>query len=390
MKKILTGFVFCLSITSCSLDTIPTSQYVEDNFWKTPEQIEAGLVACYSTMYNVYMYGSNLIFSETGTPNAYNYNGTYGWRVIGDGSVNSINSDIVNGKWGACYQGIGRCNTFIAGAPSFVISEEDKKEMVGEAKFLRALFYFDLTNMYGDAPLILDKPDVNTQSFLPRDPKAKIIAQVIQDLKDAFSALPATSSQTGRANKWAAKALLARVYLYNEMWEEAEKAAEEVINSKKYSLFSDYRNLFSRDHENNQEVIFDVQYLYPTFVHSGNGLDVVLRQFNSIAPTLDLVKAYDMKDGSSYTDGKDLYIDRDPRFYATIVHPGATYMGQIVTNDKFINTGYTFKKYSRYDTAAATIDDKNDINIILMRYADILMIYAEARNERLDKPDQPI
>lgn len=186
MKKILTGFVFCLSITSCSLDTIPTSQYVEDNFWKTPEQIEAGLVACYSTMYNVYMYGSNLIFSETGTPNAYNYNGTYGWRVIGDGSVNSINSDIVNGKWGACYQGIGRCNTFIAGAPSFVISEEDKKEMVGEAKFLRALFYFDLTNMYGDAPLILDKPDVNTQSFLPRDPKAKIIAQVIQDLKDAF------------------------------------------------------------------------------------------------------------------------------------------------------------------------------------------------------------
>jgi len=174
------------------------------------------------------------------------------------------------------------------------------------------------------------------------------------------------------------------------MWEEAEKAAEEVINSKKYSLFSDYRNLFSRDHENNQEVIFDVQYLYPTFVHSGNGLDVVLRQFNSIAPTLDLVKAYDMKDGSSYTDGKDLYIDRAPRFYATIVHPGATYMGQIVTNDKFINTGYTFKKYSRYDTAAATIDDKNDINIILMRYADILMIYAEARNERLYKPDQPI
>lgn len=153
------------------------------------------------------------------------------------------------------------------------------------------------------------------------------------------------------------------------MWEEAEKAAEEVMKSQKYSLFPDYRNLFSRDHENNQEVIFDVQYLYPTFVHSGDGLDVILRQFNTIAPTLDLVKSYDMKDGSSYTDGKDLYTDRDPRFYATIVYPGATYMGQIVTNDKFINTGYTFKKYSRYDTAAAAIDDKNDINIILMRYA---------------------
>ena len=155
--------------------------------------------------------------------------------------------------------------------------------------------------MYGDAPLILDKPDVNTQSFLPRDPKTKITTQIIQDLNDAFTALPPTSSQIGRANKWAAKALLARVYLYNEMWEEAEKAAEAVIKSNKYSLFPDYRNLFSRDHENNQEVIFDVQYLYPTFVHSGDGLDIVLRQFNTIAPTLDLVMAYDMKDGSPYT-----------------------------------------------------------------------------------------
>ena len=70
-------------------------------------------------------------------------------------------------------------------------------------------------------------------------------------MNDAFTALPPTSSQIGRANKWAAKALLARVYLYNEMWEEAEKAAEAVIKSNKYSLFPDYRNLFSRDHENN-------------------------------------------------------------------------------------------------------------------------------------------
>ena len=71
----------------------------------------------------------------------------------------------MNGKWGACFQGIGRCNTFIAGAPSFTISEDEKKEMVGEAKFLRALYYFDLTNMYGDAPLILDKPDVTHSHF---------------------------------------------------------------------------------------------------------------------------------------------------------------------------------------------------------------------------------
>ena len=169
-KKIyLIGTVTCLFFTACTLDTVPTAKYVEENFWKNSGQISAGLTACYSTMYNAYMYGSMLIFSETATPNAYNYGNNGGWRVIGNGTLNLSNSAMVNSKWGSCYQGIGRCNTFIENSSSFDMEEDELNEMVGEAKFLRALYYFDLTKNYGDAPLILEKPDVNTQSYLPRD-----------------------------------------------------------------------------------------------------------------------------------------------------------------------------------------------------------------------------
>lgn len=395
MRKILISAILCATAVSCSLDPLPpSSQYVEDSFWQTYEQIDAGLTACYNALYNQYSIGGNsLIFSETGTPNAFNYANAGGWRVIGNGTVNTVNSGVVNSKWGACYSGIGRCNTFIVNSPDFdpnEVSSSERDDMVGEAKFLRALYYFDLTTNYGDAPLILDKPDVASQSYLPRDPAEKIVVQVITDLNDAFNALPDTPSQTGRPSKWAAKALLARVYLYNEMWQEAENAAKEVIDSKKYSLYPNYRNLFMPDHENNSEIIFSVQYSYPTYSHQGDGLDVLMRQYNTIAPTLDLVKAYDMADGTPYTDDKDLYTGRDPRFAATIVYPGAIFMGNEITEATYPNTGYTFKKYCRYDTAAAVQDDRNEIDIILMRYADVLLMYAEARNERLGTPDEEV
>ena len=392
-KKIyLIGTVTCLFFTACTLDTVPTDKYVEENFWKNSGQISAGLTACYSTMYNTYMYGPMLIFSETATPNAYNYGNNGGWRVIGNGTLNLSNSAMVNSKWGSCYQGIGRCNTFIENSSSFDMEEDELNEMVGEAKFLRALYYFDLTKNYGDAPLILEKPDVNTQSYLPRDPQEDIVVQILKDLDDAALSLPVNPSQKGRATKGAAYALKARVCLFFEKWDEAEKAADAVVALNKYSLYPDYRELFSLEHENNQEVIFDVQYQYPDITHSGDGLDLVLRQHNTIAPTLDLVRAYEWTDGKLYSENpdRDLYTDRDPRFYATIVYPGATYMGKKVGNTTFINTGYTYKKFAKYDEAAATMDDTNDINLILLRYADVLLMKAEARNELLAAPDQAV
>ena len=97
-----------------------------------------------------------------------------------------------------------------------------------------------------------------------------------------------------------------------------------------------------------------------------------------------------MNDGTAYSDDKPLYENRDPRFYQTIVYPGSMYMGTVVANDRFKFTGYTFKKYSVYDDEYAPEYDYNDINYILIRYADIILTYAEARNENLGVPDEAI
>ena len=171
------------------------------------------------------------------------------------------------------------------------------------------------------------------------------------------------------------------------MWKEAEDIAKEIMDSGQYALCPDYRRIFSRDNENNTEVIFDIQFLNPEYTH---GIDLVLRQYNTCAPLMDLVKAYDMNDGTAYSDDKPLYENRDPRFYQTIVYPGSMYMGTVVANDRFKFTGYTFKKYSVYDDEYAPEYDYNDINYILIRYADIILTYAEARNENLGVPDEAI
>ncbi|MGL5317550.1 MAG: RagB/SusD family nutrient uptake outer membrane protein [Bacteroidales bacterium] len=390
MNKIYS--IFCLFLLlSCELTTAPTDRYIESNFWQTYEQVNAGLTACYHSLRNTYLYGSDCaLLSETLTPNAYCYNNYSGYSNIVNGNLNPANTTVVNKKWGACYQGIGRCNTFLEKIIPFSMNEDVKKFKIGEAKFLRAFFYFELINYYGDVPLILESPSIEKHATLPRDPKENILSQIVTDLKDAARNLPenyTSKADAGRPSKWSALALLSRVYLYNNRWEEAESCTKQIIDSGQHSLYPDYRKLFARENEGNSEVIFDVQFLNPQFQH---GFDLIFRQYNTIAPLLDLVKAYEMRDGSEYDDSKSLYENRDPRFYHTIVYPGAMYMGSIVDKDRFKFTGYTYKKFSTYDQEYAPVYDWNDINLILIRYSDILLSYAEARNERLSTPDSEV
>lgn len=393
MKKIILLLsITCVFYNSCSLDTVPTDRYVESSFWKNEQQLNAGLTACYHSLRHEYMYGglASAVYSETITPNAYMYDNTTGFGVIGKGTHTPSNSSIINNKWGKCYEGIGRCNTFLEQIVHFDLNADRKNQMIGEVKFLRAIYYFELVNYYGTVPLILESPNLATQIDLPRDSKDKLINQILNDLAEATNLLPSSYSSSGdegRPTSWAAWGVIARVHLYNDNWQEAENAAKKVMDSGEFSLYPNYRDIFGRDNEGNSEVIFDIQFLNPNFKHS---MDLIMRQYNTCAPLLDLVKAYDMKDGTPYDDSKPLYEDRDPRFYQTIIYPGTTYMGIPVADDRFKFTGYTFIKFSVYDTEYIQEYDWNDINYIYMRYADVLLMFAEARNERLGAPDAEI
>ncbi|MEN7546307.1 RagB/SusD family nutrient uptake outer membrane protein [Rapidithrix thailandica] len=399
----------CILLTSCDpdlLDTQPENKYVESNFWKSKEAAYAALTACYAPLGYSGVYGGDAtpLWEETATPNSYNETNSMSFNALASGQHSASTGGVISSRWNHCYSGIGRCNTLLARIDEVEMDEEEKVRMKGEAHFLRALYYFILRTYYGDAPLVLDPP-VREHSDLPRTPASEVIQQVLTDLETASDVLPWSygSSDLGRVTKGAAMALKARVLFYeasplfnpqNDMnrWKtamEAAKAVMDVADEAGYDLYPDYRALFLPENEHNEEVIFDVQFIYPD---GGNSFDLICRQYNTNAPLLDLANAYLMEDGlpsdlSPLFDAANPYENRDPRFYATVVFPGDTFMGEEVSETRFAITGFGQKKYSIYDEEAAPADKadlkskQSETNYIVLRYADILMMYAEAKNE---------
>lgn len=409
-KILLAGAGLGLLLSACNadlLDTAPDNSYVESSFWQTEQAASAALTGCYTILRWDGVYGNEAtpLWEETATPNAHNDTDAKGFASIAMGLQSATTGGVISNRWARCYGGIGRCNTFLARVDEVAgLDEELKARMKAEAKFLRALYYFMLQTYFGDVPLILDPPD-KSQSDLPRTGRAEVIAQVLKDLDEAAAVLPLEygGADLGRATKGAALALKARVLFYEasplfntandaEKWNTAAAAAKVVMDmagEAGYGLFPDYRGLFLPENENNEEVIFDVQYIYPD---GGNSFDLIGRQYNTNAPVQDLVDAYYMKDGLprdesplGATSGR--YENRDPRFYATVIFPGDMFMGEEVTGDRFAITGYGMEKYTIYTEGPAPSDKadlkggQSETNYIVLRYADILMMYAEARNE---------
>ena len=227
--------------------------------------------------------------------------------------------------------------------------------------------------------------------------KAKFVNQILADLDEAASLLPETQAETGRATKGAAKALKARVLLYNERWAEAADAAQEVINMN-YSLFQDYRELFKEQNENNSEVIFDVQYKSP---EQGNFFTLYLGSFtnggwSSVVPLQNLLDAYEMTDGLSIQesplyDENNPYENRDPRLKHTIFVEGVTLNG--IANHSGEYGGNSFKKLTPYDEEGVVpvigYPTRTGLNAIIFRLGGIMLAYAEAKNEA-SGPDQSV
>jgi hypothetical protein len=422
MKKIfliigLTG-LFAAGCNKSLLDTSPEDRYTESNFWVSEQAAQAALTACYATLRHEGIWGgaSTPLLEETASPNAYNYGNTMAYNVIAEGLQSATSGGIIAARWKGAYQGIGRCNTFLVKVDEVAeLSEETKAYMKAQALFLRAFYYWMLAAYYGDAPLILDAPDKSTQGDLPRTPKEQLFAQILTDLNTAAADLPLKNSagNQGRATKGAALAMKARVLLFLasplmnpsgdvSKWQAARDAAKEVMDmagAAGYGLFENYRALFLPANENNKEVIFDVQFMFPD---QGNSFDLIGRQYNSNAPLLDLAEAYEMQatglsitDPASGYDPTEPYKGRDPRLYATIVYPGDTFMNVPVTPSRFAITGYGMKKYTIYDKGPAPAgqsdlkDGQSETNFIVLRYADVLLMYAEAQNE-VSGPDQSV
>lgn len=382
------------------LDVPLTDKLNQDILWSEEETAQAAVNGIYNQLTAGNLY-SNPTVLEAITPNTYSPYDFLNTDNIARSSHNAGTLGIILGRWGDAYELIGRANTVLESIDKGPFSPEMINRFKGEALFLRALGYFNLWSVYGGVPLILDAPHID-QGLLPRNPMSEVIQQTIDDLETAADFLPESYSgaDLGRVTKGAALALKSRVLLYrasplfggsnsqNE-WQEAANVAKEVMDLGQYRLGDDYRELF-RD-ENSQsradEAIFQVFFQFPEV--SSHGVDTRLELYNDFAPLPNLVNDYLMIDGKSIDnsalyDPNDPYANRDPRLKATIMVPGTMFNGREVITSRYPSTGFGLKKYTSFPDnefigeAGGSISD-NDI--MVLRYGEVLLNYAEAQNE---------
>lgn len=285
--------------------------------------------------------------------------------------------------WTGYYQGIHRANTAITRIPEIQMDENLKNRLIGECKFLRAYFYFNLVRWFGDVPLVT-KPLTPAEFKQPRTPKAQVYAQIVKDLEEAATALPLTypNSEKGRATRGAANGMLARVYLTLGDFQKVEQLALAVINSGQYALYPNYEKLFQLDGELSSESVFEVvatadqqglggsQY---NEVQGVRGVPNLGWGFNR--PSDDLVRAYE---------------PGDPRREATILYVGEVLPdGSAVVED---NPETINERYNQKAWVPRRPDGRNGAgggNIRILRYADVLLMAAEALNEN-GKPQEAL
>lgn len=406
--SLLLGLGLSLGLSACQeLDIAPTDRPTDASFWTQPADATNVLATAYENLYN----SEYFFFNEVLSDNAFNVSDVNGSnsRNIAQGAYGTNQQRITN-EWGYHYTGIRKSNVLLANIDK--ISSLDaalKARYIGEARALRAFHYFQLMTWYGDVPLVTTEIGVNESQQIRRTPRAQVLDFVLQELDEAAAALPVNTAydaaDRGRFTKGAALALKARVLLYEGRWADVVPVTEQIMGGTvgTYSLFSSYAGVFSPSNEGNSEVMLDLQYLVPTRTHSEQRLFIPRTEgklITAIAPTQELVNSYVTTNGQPITEAGSGYNEatpytgRDPRFAATIVYDGyawrrpdgstftiRTFPGtgdNSVTRSDASPTGYYSAKY--FDpTADANLN--SGLNLILIRYADVLLMHAEAKTE---------
>lgn len=382
--KIITSFLLLTVLFSCSedlLDKTPLDRLSPSTFFQNETQCKMALMGIYNAI-QPNATPTHFYQFEFMSDNGYCQAPWQGSNEVGSWTTNS-NSWAPGAKWSMDYAIIARANEFLQDIAAASVSDAVKTPMVAEAKFLRAYAYSDLITYFGDVPLITEVLSLS-DAYVKRTEKSAVLTQILADYTDAASVLPVSYSgeNVGRATKGAALAYKAKILLFNQKWAEAAQAAKEVIDLKQYDFYPSYADLFTEAHENNVEVIFDIQYIQ-TQSQPWPAEPFVLGVWPTSNITADMINSYYMTNGKPITDptsgfnDQNPFVNRDPRLDATVVLPGAN-MGTV----QFIPAiaaelpcGARPRKYAEYGVANV---DVSSLNTILMRYADICLMRAEA------------
>lgn len=415
--------LLCCSCNKNFLDPANPGAITDDDVWKDQNLIEMYVNGLYNSRPG-YDYLNTL---DNITDEARNNYPNYDPNRILVGQWDQVSNPMDN--WGT-YASIRSANEFLAridGATA--VDEASRQRMKGEVRFLRAFLYFDLVIRYGGVPII-DKPQgLDDDLEVSRNTLDECFDFIDKELDAAIADLPADAAR-GKATKGAAMALKGRVALFyaspfynkandNGRWKKAADACKAVIDLHKYSLYPDLNKLWLEKGVN-PESIFEVQYKLPEKQHGwDSGLKPLALANNNagqLSPLQELVDAFPMKNGKgihepgSGYDENNPYAGRDDRFYAFIAYNGSTMKGtqtgppvkeitleiykggrdyDAVPTAKVYNTitGYYTRKATNPDNTIYNSGIGSDQPWIELRYAELLLDYAEAQNEYLAVPD---
>jgi hypothetical protein len=446
MKKIMKYFsllFLCIFMANCnSLDQMPTNQFTDEVFWSSLDRANMLLNMGYSQMYN----RDKLWQDEALGDNLIEARGGANATSIRRGQANSSTA-LFQDEWKWCFQGIKTSNVFIDHVDFIPDAEAAvKASLVAQARFIRAYLYFRLSNFYGDIPFFLGDITMTESKEMTRTARATVLATLHQELDDIIPVLPKkedlSAAERGRITKAAAVMLKARIYLMQGDMDNVKRYCGYLIDNQNeyghYSLFttatpnySAYENLFMSAFEYNDEVILDYTYV-PLTRTWNNFIDMVPQSVPGVrvagrVPTQSLVESYITTNGlpvssantkptpyasdPTYNENSP-YVSRDPRLAATVIYDGAKWKDKSATGvytettvniksgidaygaENATQSGYYVRKL--FDPDHET-DLKMSNNIIMMRYADVLLMYAEAcertntfTNEVWDNTIRPI
>src|SRR5690606_8370125 len=380
------SLVFLFASCEKTLNEDPQSIIAPDAFFKTAEQCRQATNGVYSHLPGIFNQTGLWSVTMAGTDLFMNQGGSATVEAIQDYNFSSATEANSHAVWKVCYAAIKDANFVISRISSSSIDEETKAQLLAENKFLRALYYFILSNTFGDVPLWTEELKIQEISTLPRSPLAEVRAQMIQDLEEAAASLPARydASNIGRATKGAALTLLAKVHLFNEDWQKAYDTASQVKDGE-YILLPHYADLFDpyNKSKNNQESIFEIQYKRSA---ETNQNFVVNSFYTYFFPTGDAA-------GGTYAgvDFGSIILQSYPQYYPT------QYLIDLYEDDDgrknvTLSWGFRDQQFNRgskddrpwfgpkfWDlTANRTASEKN---LYFLRYADVIMTLAEAANE---------
>lgn len=363
-----------VSIASCNIDyfdTYPTDSMNEGNFYKTEADFQKAVDAAYESLRSTY--NNVLMLAVLPSEEAYSRTTDANFQQLGQSWVDSENGT-VGEAWSSSYATIAYANIVIERLELGDYTFGKKEAFLAEAKFIRALIYFNMVRLWGDVPLVLNEIKTYDESFsYSRTPSSEIYSQIKSDVEYAINNLPINNSgvDKGRATKWAALSLQGDVFLTLREFDKAEIALEQVVNNSGHELLTDYNAVFEGINSNNNEIIFAVQYARGFDPGIGNPfLDPAWP--NEVINCKGIERTGE--GGLSMTHQLYHKWDIDDLRFQTMVDSLATPL-------EYIFEPYYFVSYKFFDSriTSETIESGNDLN--LYRYAGAKLMYAEALNE---------